>query len=185
MNHENGIVLRSGGGPCSCAADSGTGWSCGRGHVAVAAIAVPAKICQVILGCVLLKSIFLFALAYSSFASFFINQEPSLSGKSDYVPGAMALCVRHPICHLLIRIVVLCVCCRGHYTHHALTELMHTAEAGRPMGLKLGRNDSWGGSLDSCAWRCRARGNTRLEPTPPPSGSSNKRPQLPSWGRFF
>src|SRR5450631_2436795 len=27
--------------------------------------------------------------------------------------------------------------------------------------------------------------NTRLEPTPPPSGSSNKRPQLPSWGRFF
>jgi|SRR5450432_917864 hypothetical protein len=27
--------------------------------------------------------------------------------------------------------------------------------------------------------------NLRLEPTPPPSGSSNKRPQLPSWGRFF
>src|SRR5450631_4495502 len=27
--------------------------------------------------------------------------------------------------------------------------------------------------------------NTRLEPTPPPSGSSNKRPQLPGWGRFF
>jgi len=27
--------------------------------------------------------------------------------------------------------------------------------------------------------------NTRLEPTPPSIGSSNKRPQLPSWGRFF
>src|SRR5450755_1073464 len=38
--------------------------------------------------CMYFGGIFLFALAYSSFASFFINQEPSLSGKSDYVPGA-------------------------------------------------------------------------------------------------
>jgi hypothetical protein len=32
--------------------------------------------------------IFLFAFAYSSFASFFINQEPSLSGNASYVPGS-------------------------------------------------------------------------------------------------
>jgi hypothetical protein len=35
-----------------------------------------------------LGGIFLFAFAYASFASFFINQEPSLSGSSTYVPGS-------------------------------------------------------------------------------------------------
>jgi hypothetical protein len=35
-----------------------------------------------------LGGVFLFAFAYSSFASFFINQEPSLSGSLTYVPGA-------------------------------------------------------------------------------------------------
>lgn len=35
-----------------------------------------------------LGGVFLFAFAYSSFASFFINQEPSLSGSSTYVPGS-------------------------------------------------------------------------------------------------
>jgi hypothetical protein len=32
--------------------------------------------------------VFLFAFAYSSLASFFINQEPSLSGSSTYIPGS-------------------------------------------------------------------------------------------------
>ena len=31
--------------------------------------------------------VFLFAFSYANFASFFINQEPSLSGLPDYVPG--------------------------------------------------------------------------------------------------
>src|SRR5258708_3336935 len=35
-----------------------------------------------------LGGVFLFAFAYSSFVSFFINQEPSLSGSSSYVPGS-------------------------------------------------------------------------------------------------
>jgi hypothetical protein len=34
------------------------------------------------------SGIFLFAFAYSSFASFFINQEPYLSGNLSYVPGS-------------------------------------------------------------------------------------------------
>jgi hypothetical protein len=32
--------------------------------------------------------------------------------------------------------------------------------------FKLGRNDSWAGSLDPCARECRAQGNTRLEHAP-------------------
>jgi hypothetical protein len=35
-----------------------------------------------------LGGIFLFAFAYASFASFFINQEPALSGSATYVPGS-------------------------------------------------------------------------------------------------
>jgi hypothetical protein len=49
---------------------------------------------------------------------------------------------------------------------------------------KLGRNDSRAGSLDFLRL---AVSNVREHPTgtdAPPSGSSNKRPQLPSWGRF-
>jgi hypothetical protein len=35
-----------------------------------------------------LGGILMFAFAYASFASFFINQEPSLSGSATYVPGS-------------------------------------------------------------------------------------------------
>jgi hypothetical protein len=38
-----------------------------------------------------LGGIFLFAFAYASLASFFINQEPHLSGSSTYVPGSWRL----------------------------------------------------------------------------------------------
>lgn len=37
---------------------------------------------------VYLAGVFFFAFSYTSFASFFINQEPSLSGSADYVPGS-------------------------------------------------------------------------------------------------
>ncbi|KJC60078.1 hypothetical protein UP10_15540 [Bradyrhizobium sp. LTSPM299] len=36
---------------------------------------------------VYLGGVFLFAFSYSSLASFFINQEPSLSGSPEYAPG--------------------------------------------------------------------------------------------------
>ena len=51
--------------------------------------------------------------------------------------------------------------------------------------LKLGRNDSLAGSLDSCAWRCRAQG-LPIGTYAPSVGGSVRRPHAPPrWGRFL
>src|SRR6202043_216389 len=52
--------------------------------------------------------------------------------------------------------------------------------------LKIGRNDLLAGSLDSCAWRCRAQRAPDWNLSPPSVGGSVRRPHAPPrWGRFF